>query len=174
VGYNIYRNGELLQTFANAQSPGARIVYLDGSVEPDTFYVYQITAIDGDNESRPSDPISLRIAPSLRKNIQTSWGAGTDTLWQVSGCVGCHRGAPGGLTLRGPTADDVFAELTEDAGASVRRVDTADPPQSLVLCKALIATHPRGCAHGGGDFFVSSDPAYQTLLRWIEHGAPDN
>jgi len=174
LGYRIYRNGELLAFIPSDAAPGTALSYPDTTVAPDTEYVYRVSAVDADNESLPSAAARLRIATSLRRNLQTGWGSGGDTVWQVSGCVGCHRGAPGGLTLRGPGAAAVYAELTEDAGVARPRVDPGAPGRSLLLCKPLAGTHPRSCEHGGGDFFVSSDPAFQVLLRWIEGGAPDN
>lgn len=174
VGYNLYRNAELLAFVADAAPPGSGVVYTDGAVEPNASYVYRVAALDTTSESDLSNAASVRVTTSLRQNIQQGWGDGPETLWAVSDCVGCHRGAPGGLTLFGP-ADFVYAELTEDQGGSApTRVNTAAPTKSLILCKPLITTDPRGCAHGGGNFVARSAPTYEMLLRWIEEGAPDN
>ena len=80
----------------------------------------------------------------------------------------------GGLTLFG-TADAVAAELHEDAAeAAPRRVESADPMRSLLLCKPLTKSHPMSCPHEGGGFFGSSDPRFKALLRWVESNAPNN
>jgi hypothetical protein len=116
----------------------------------------------------------VTVATSLRRNIQTGWGAGTDTLWRASGCVGCHRGPAGGLTLFG-APELVATELGEDAADTApRRVESIAPLRSLLLCKPLIKSDPLSCPHEGGSFFVSSDPRFKTLLRWVQSGAPDN
>lgn len=174
TGYNVYRDGALLDFVASAAPPGTPVAYTDATALPDATHTYRVTALDGANESALSAAVGVEIVTSLRRNIQTGWGAGSETLWAVSNCVGCHRGQPGGLRLFG-NADQVYAELTEDAGGPAPlRVDPADPLESLMLCKPLQAADPNDCAHGGGDFLVISDPAYQTLKRWIEDGAPDN
>jgi len=174
LGYNIYRNGELVNSLADTSAPGSMITYTDTAVLPDAAYTYRITAIDTNSESGLSDPGTVTVVTSLRQNIQTGWGDGTDSLWGRSRCTGCHRGAPGGLTLRGAAAD-VFAEVMEDQGdAGTVRADRDSPLASLLLCKPLLEAHPRGCAHGGGHYLVASDPAYQMLQRWIEAGVPNN
>jgi hypothetical protein len=174
IGYQLYRNAELLGFIASAAPPGSDVTYTDAAVEPNATYVYRIAAIGGTSESDLSNPASVRTVVSLRHNIQRGWGNSDQTLWTVGRCVGCHRGAAGGLTLFGP-ADFVFTELTEDqSGPGPLRIDTAVPAKSLILCKPVIQTDPRGCAHEGGNFFTRSTSAYQTLARWIEDGAPDN
>ncbi len=50
-----------------------------------------------------------------------------------------------------------------------RRVNTAVPDQSLLLLKAVGAV-----PHTGGKLFPRDSEYYQTLLRWIEAGAPDD
>ena len=95
-------------------------------------------------------------------------------LFQNKGCVGCHRGAAGGLTLFG-TADSVAAELVEDATDVVpRRIEADAALRSLLLCKPLIKSDPNSCPHEGGAFLVSSDGRYQALLRWVTDHAPNN
>jgi len=174
VGYNVYRDGELLGSIMSSAAAGSPIAYTDAAVAPNTSYIYHVTALDATSESGLSSPAALRVTTSLRQNIQTGWGDGTATLWAASRCVGCHRGAPGGLTLFGP-ADSVYAELTEDQGtAPPLRLNTSASAKSLLLCKPLLVTDPRGCRHGGGDFFARATPAYRMLMRWIEDGAPNN
>jgi VCBS repeat-containing protein len=172
TGYNVYRDGALHASVPSA-APGATVSYIDTATTPDTTHAYHVTALDGTGESPPSSSASVTIVPSLRQNIQTGWGAGTDPLWQASGCTGCHRGAAGGMTLRG-TADQVFLELTEAASDAGQRIDSASPLQSLLLCKPLVWTSPDKCYHEGGDFLPGSDPKYRLLMRWIAGGAPNN
>jgi hypothetical protein len=163
----------LLVSVPSTALPGAVVGYTDAAVTPDATHIYHVTALDGTGESAPSNAAGITLAPSLRQNIQTGWGTGTDSLWQVSGCIGCHRGAAGGMTLRG-TADQVFLELTENASDVGRRVDSANPMQSLLLCKPLVWTNPDKCFHEGGDFLPRSDPKYRMVERWIARGAPNN
>jgi hypothetical protein len=173
-GYNVYRNGALLAFVPSTAAPGSAVAYLDGSVSPATSYTYRVTAVDADNESPLSAERSVTLATSLRRNILTGWGAGTDTLWRATGCVGCHRGPAGGLTLFG-AADAVAAELVEDsADAAPRRVESAEPARSLLLCKPLIKSDPASCPHEGGSFLVSSDSRFKTLSGWVKSGAPNN
>jgi hypothetical protein len=173
-GYNVYRNGALLAFLPSTAPPGAAVTYLDGTVSPDTVNAYRVTAVAADGESPLSTEHVVAVATSLRRNIQTGWLAGTDTLWRAGGCVGCHRGPAGGLTLFG-APELVVTELGEDAAETApRRVETAAPLRSLLLCKPLIKSDPMSCPHEGGGFFVSSDPRFQTLLRWVQSGAPNN
>jgi hypothetical protein len=174
AGYNVYRNGRFLELVASAAPPGATVTHVDATAEPDTTYTYRVTAVDADHESALSNDDTVTVMPSLRRNIQTGWGAGTESLWAASRCIGCHRGAPGGLTLSGD-ASQVFTELTEDAAAPAPyRVDPLDTEASLLLCKPITQIVPAGCPHGGGDFLQASSPQYQMLRRWIGVGAPDN
>jgi hypothetical protein len=173
-GYNVYRNGALLASVPSTAAPGAAVTYVDGSVSPGTTYAYRVTAVDAGSESTLSAERTAAVATSLRQNIQTGWGTGTDTLWRASGCVGCHRGPVGGLTLFG-APEAVALELHEDAtDAAPRRVENAEPARSLLVCKPLIKSDPLSCPHEGGAFFVASDPRLQTLLRWVESNAPNN
>jgi hypothetical protein len=174
VGYNVYRDGALLGFVPSTASAGTPVLYTDGALSPGTTHAYRITALDADGESALSEERTASIATSLRRNIQTGWGTGTDSLWRVTGCIGCHRAGAGGLTLFG-TSDMVFAELREDAtDVHPRRLEPASPLRSLLLCKPLIKSDPNSCPHEGGPFFAKSDPRFQTLLRWVQGGAPNN
>jgi hypothetical protein len=175
LGYNIYRDGALLGFLPSTAAPGTAVQYVDGAVSPDSTHTYRVTAVDASGQSTLSKPLAVAVDPSLRRNILTGWGAtGTDTLWRALGCVGCHRGAAGGLTLFG-TADVVISELNEDAGdVAPHRIEYPTPLRSLVLCKPLVKGDPRSCPHEGGSFVVSSDPRLRLLTRWVEQGAPNN
>jgi Bacterial Ig domain len=174
AGYNVYRNGVLLELVPSAAAPGTTVAYTDNDVAPNTTHSYRVTALDADNESGLSPERVVSVAASLRRNIQTGWGTGTDSLWRASGCIGCHRGAAGGLTLGG-TPDAVVTELAEDAAeAAPRRIESAAPRRSLLLCKPLVKSDPLSCPHEGGAFLVSSDPRFQMLMRWVEDSAPNN
>jgi hypothetical protein len=149
-------------------------VYTDAAVTPSATHAYRVTAVDAGNESSVSEERIVSVGVSLRRNIQTGWGAGTDSLWRVAGCVGCHRGAAGGVTLFG-TADSVVMELNEDANdVAPRRLESATPLRSLLLCKPLVKSDPNSCPHEGGAFLVRSDPRFRLLRRWIEENAPNN
>ena len=174
VGYNIYRDGVLLASLPSAALPGSPINYLDSAAVPSTTHIYRVTARDAGGESRLSEERAVSVPASLRRNIQTGWGAGTDTLWRSAGCVGCHRGAAGGLTLFG-TPDIVMAELVEDVADVVpRRIEAEATLRSLLLCKPLPKSDPNSCPHEGGAFLVSSDARYQALLRWVADNALNN
>jgi hypothetical protein len=174
-GYNVYRNGAPLAFVPSTAAPGSAVLYTDAAVNPNTTHTYRVTALDGDNESSLSEARVVAVDVSLRRTIQTGWGAtGTDTLWRAMGCVGCHRAAAGGLTLFG-TVDIVVTELNEDAADVLpRRLETATPLRSLLLCKPLVKADPNSCPHEGGAFLVGSDPRYQLLRRWVEDNAPNN
>jgi hypothetical protein len=150
------------------------VLYTDATVGPDTTHAYRVTAFDAASESNLSEERVVTVDASLRRNIQTEWGTGADTLWRVAGCVGCHRGAAGGLTLFG-AAEVVLTELAEDvADVQPRRIESAAPLRSLLLCKPLIKSDPNSCPHEGGAFLVSSDPRFRLLQRWVGASAPNN
>lgn len=82
---------------------------------------------------------------------------------------GCHGKAGGQngfmLSLLGFEPDQDFDALVAEARG--RRLLFAAPAQSLLLLKATGAL-----AHGGGKRLAVGSQDYQTLLRWIENGAP--
>lgn len=81
-------------------------------------------------------------------------------------CHGKSRGQNGfQLSLLGFDPDFDFAQLTQQARG--RRVFLAAPRSSLLLLKGS-AQLP----HGGGERLAKDSAAYETLLRWIEEGAP--
>jgi hypothetical protein len=83
-------------------------------------------------------------------------------------CHGNQNGKAGfKLSLRGEDAAFDLAALTRDMFA--RRVDPADPEQSLMLLKATTQI-----AHEGGLRFRKDSPEYAMLRRWIADGAGDD
>jgi hypothetical protein len=103
--------------------------------------------------------------PSFRQNIMpVFFRAGCN----VGSCHGAARGKDGFmLSLFGyDPAGDYFRIVNDVAG---RRVNTAVPEQSLLLRKAIGAV-----PHTGGEVFDKNSEYYQTILRWIAAGAPDD
>lgn len=78
----------------------------------------------------------------------------------LSSCISCHRGGTGGWTYTG--GDNAYAE-------TIAIVDIQDAENSQVLVKGA-----GGQSHGGGTLFGQNSSQYQTILLWIEAGAPDN
>jgi hypothetical protein len=84
---------------------------------------------------------------------------------------GCHGAAAGKdgfhLSLFGyDPAGDCYRLTQQIVG---RRIDLAVPEQSLLLLKATGMV-----PHSGGRRFKNDSELYQTLLRWIQQGAPDD
>lgn len=84
---------------------------------------------------------------------------------------GCHGAAAGKdgfrLSLFGYDPAGDYFRLTEEIIG--RRVDVAEPSQSLVLLKATGKV-----PHTGGKLFDEKSAYYKTLLNWIEQGANDD
>src|SRR5260370_29063840 len=84
---------------------------------------------------------------------------------------GCHGAAAGKdgfhLSLFGYDPAGDYYRLTGQIGG--RRVDLAVPAQSLLLLKAKVMV-----PHTGGRRFKPDSEYYNTVLRWIEAGAPDD
>jgi hypothetical protein len=82
---------------------------------------------------------------------------------------GCHGKATGQngfkLSLLGYEPDLDFEAIVQEARG--RRIFPAAPRRSLLLLKATGTL-----AHGGGKRLEVGSEDYQTLLRWIEEGAP--
>ncbi|HND53376.1 MAG TPA: DUF1549 domain-containing protein, partial [Pirellulaceae bacterium] len=83
-------------------------------------------------------------------------------------CHGSARGKDGfHLSLFGyDPAGDYFRLTRQMIG---RRIDLAVPEKSLLLEKAIGAV-----AHTGGKLFEPGCEDYQTVLKWLEAGAPDD
>jgi hypothetical protein len=81
-------------------------------------------------------------------------------------CHGKARGQNGfQLSLLGFDSDFDYAALTKNARG--RRIFFAAPKESLLLRKASAKV-----PHGGGERLAVGSDEYQTVLRWIESGAP--
>jgi hypothetical protein len=83
-------------------------------------------------------------------------------------CHGAARGKDGFmLSLFGYDPKGDYYRLTQEYVG--RRINVAVPEQSLLLLKAQGKV-----PHTGGRLFTKDTVYYQTLLRWIEAGAPDD
>src|SRR5262249_51948442 len=88
--------------------------------------------------------------------------------------LGCNQGSCHGkaagqngfrLSLRGYAPELDYAWMTREQDG--RRIDPAAPASSLLLLKPLAVAPPEG-----GKVLQEGSREYQTLLRWIEAGAP--
>jgi hypothetical protein len=83
-------------------------------------------------------------------------------------CHGAARGKDGfRLSLFGYDADGDHFRLTHEISA--RRLNLAIPQESLILEKATGKV-----PHTGGTRFKEDSELYQTLIRWLEAGAPQD
>lgn len=86
----------------------------------------------------------------------------TDVEGVLSTCRRCHAtGEEAGdtaLLLTGVAASDYTVVLPF--------VDTGTPSSSVLLAKMS------GNGHGGGTLYAAGSPQYQTVLLWIQEGAP--
>jgi hypothetical protein len=86
----------------------------------------------------------------------------------VGGCHGAARGKDGfRLSLFGFDPDGDHYRLTREIPG--RRINLAVPPDSLLLEKAIGRV-----PHTGGSRFDDRSELYQTLMRWLEAGAPQD
>lgn len=85
-----------------------------------------------------------------------------DVLPLLMPCKTCHvangQASQTSLLFTGNTNTD-YATVT-------RFVDTTAPSGSRLLAKAS------GSGHGGGTVYAAGSPEYDTILNWIEQGAP--
>jgi hypothetical protein len=104
-------------------------------------------------------PISFRleVMPTLTK-------AGCNT----GACHGSAQGKDGfQLSLFGFDPEGDYYRLSREMPG--RRIQLAAPSESLMLKKALGTVQ-----HTGGNVISRQSPAYQTLLQWLQQGAPDD
>jgi hypothetical protein len=107
----------------------------------------------------PAGPVSFRLDV-----MPVFFRAGCNS----GGCHGAAIGKDGfHLSLFGYDPAGDYYRLTQQIVG--RRVDLAAPEQSLLLLKAIGAV-----PHSGGRRFKNDSELYQTLLRWIQQGAPDD
>jgi len=130
----------------------------------------QVSAADATASAGPTSAVSAAPGepagvPSFRGDVmpvffRAGCNAGT--------CHGSARGKDGFmLSLFGYDAKGDYERIvTEMPG---RRVNPAVPEQSLLLLKAIGAV-----SHTGGKLFDKDSGLYETLLHWIEAGAPDD
>jgi hypothetical protein len=112
-----------------------------------------------------AETVEKKDVPSFRQDIMpVFFRAGCN----AGSCHGAARGKDGFmLSLFGyDPAGDYFRIVNDVAG---RRVNTAVPEQSLLLRKATGAV-----PHTGGEVFDKKSEYYQTIMRWIAAGAPDD
>jgi hypothetical protein len=85
-----------------------------------------------------------------------------DVLPLLARCKQCH--VPDGQA--GDSALVFTGDAAADYATVIRFVDTAAPAGSRLLAKAS------GAGHGGGTVYAAGSPEYETLLDWIQQGAP--
>ncbi|HSU67403.1 MAG TPA: DUF1549 domain-containing protein, partial [Tepidisphaeraceae bacterium] len=86
----------------------------------------------------------------------------------VGSCHGSARGKDGfHLSLFGYDAEGDYDRITREM--STRRINLAIPKESLLIQKGLGAV-----PHTGGARFHENDELYNTLMRWIEAGVPND
>lgn len=84
----------------------------------------------------------------------------------AGGCHGASRGKDGfHLSLFGYDPEDDYHRITREQLA--RRINLAVPEESLLLEKGAGQV-----PHTGGQMFAPGDQLYQTVLRWLQAGAP--
>jgi hypothetical protein len=86
----------------------------------------------------------------------------------VGSCHGAARGKDGfHLSLFGYDPAGDYERITREMGT--RRINLAIPKESLLVQKGLGAV-----PHTGGTRFHEGDDLYNTMMRWIEAGVPDD
>jgi hypothetical protein len=127
-----------------------------------------VVAADGPKVRKPVAPVvnqGPQKPPSFRLDVEpVLFRAGCNS----GGCHGAAAGKDGfhlGLFGYDPAGD--YYRLTQQMPG--RRLDLAAPEQSLLLLKATGMV-----PHTGGRRFKPDSEYYQTLLRWIQSGAPDD
>jgi hypothetical protein len=77
-------------------------------------------------------------------------------------CMNCH--VPGGAAS---TTSLLFSgNAATDYTTVLQFVDTSAPAGSRILSKLS------GNGHGGGTIYAAGSPEYETILQWIQQGAP--
>ena len=109
IGYDIFRNGELLESMLDALS------YYDPTVEPEREYIYTIYAVDNDGfRSLPTSttvmtPADLPVTGVSAQFASISGGLDNQAFWNISDGLTTTTGAPttGSCTTRGGAGSGV-------------------------------------------------------------------
>ena len=86
----------------------------------------------------------------------------TDVYPLLTICMNCH--VPGGAAS--DTSLIFSGNAVMDYATVVSFVDTSGPASSRILSKVS------GNGHGGGTIYAAGSPQYETILHWIQQGAP--
>jgi hypothetical protein len=86
----------------------------------------------------------------------------TDVYPLLTICMNCHvaGGAASATSLL------LSGNATTDHTTVLQFVDTSAPAGSRLLSKLS------GSGHGGGTVYAAGSPEYETILQWIQQGAP--
>jgi hypothetical protein len=109
MGYDIYRNGELLESMLDALS------YYDPTTDPEHEYIYTIYAVDNDDfRSLPTSatviaPADVPLTGISAQYASISGGAGNRAIWSISDGLTTTNGSPNGgsCTTRGGAGSGV-------------------------------------------------------------------
>jgi hypothetical protein len=93
---------------------------------------------------------------------QAALSFATDIYPLLSVCMTCH--VPGGAAS--DTSLILSGKAATDYATVLQFVDTSAPAGSRILSKVS------GNGHGGGTVYAVGSPEYDTLLAWIQQGAP--
>ena len=129
IGYDIFRNGELLESMLDALS------YYDPTVEPEREYIYTIYAVDNDGfRSLPTSttvmtPADLPVTGVSAQFASISGGLDNQAFWNISDGLTTTTGAPttGSCTTRGGAGSGVgVSDGTLLSGSGSRQGDAFD------------------------------------------------
>ncbi len=190
--FEVYPPDVNLDTARDAQSVIVRVTQPDGVTRDVTDQVKltlsnpSLARIDGHTLYPVSDgtcelqvtyegktvpvPVSVKGA---KANRPISFKLDVMPVFMKAGCNtgGCHGSARGKdgfrLSLFGFDADGDYLRLTREF--ATRRLNLAVPEDSLVLTKATGKAQ-----HTGGTRFHEGEPPYETILRWLRAGAPQD
>lgn len=190
--FEVYPTDIHLNTARGEQSVVCRVVQPDGVSRDVTNEVQwivpdsQIVKVDG-NVVRPlfdgvgelkvkygEQMVSVRLSVKEAKvERPISFKLDVMPVFMRAGCNAgsCHGSARGKdgfhLSLFGYDPDGDYERLTREI--STRRINLAIPEDSLMIQKGLGAV-----PHTGGTRFKKGDALYETLMRWLEAGAPED
>ena len=125
------------------------------------------------SQNAPAAPTTAVAQPSADPHLTPSFRLDVMPILAKAGCNtgGCHGAARGKdgfhLSLFGYDADGDYFSITRQMSA--RRVNLALPRESLLLQKATGSV-----PHTGGKRFAIDSEMYNTLLHWLENGAPND